>query len=59
VPRLPGTLIDSRYRVVRYLGSGSFGEVYEVEDEHQGVRVALKFLNATPGAPAFGSRLRS
>jgi serine/threonine protein kinase len=44
-----GALIDNRYEVRRYLGSGSFGEVYEVLDRHQDVIVALKFLRSLPG----------
>jgi serine/threonine protein kinase len=40
-----GALIDNRYQVVRFLGQGSFGEVYEVRDLHQNANVALKLLN--------------
>lgn len=31
-----------RFQVLRHLGTGSFGEVYEVYDREKGVRVALK-----------------
>src|ERR1700742_142886 len=40
----PGALIDSRYEVVRHLGSGGYGEVFEVFDRHQHTNVALKLL---------------
>ena len=33
-----------RYRVVRPLGAGGMGEVYEVEDRASGARVALKLM---------------
>src|SRR4026207_1475845 len=39
----PGTQIGARYRVVRHLGSGAMGHVFEVEDlVHGGEAVALK-----------------
>jgi eukaryotic-like serine/threonine-protein kinase len=39
-----GALVDGRYQVLRFLGQGSFGEVYEVRDLHQNMNVALKLL---------------
>lgn len=39
-----GAVIDGRYRVIRRLGQGTFGEVYAVDDLHQDQRVALKML---------------
>ena len=39
-----GTLLASRYRVVRYLRSGGMGTIYQAEDLKLNVQVALKFL---------------
>ncbi len=46
-----GAIIDGRYVVRSFLGSGSYGEVYEVLDSHQGGVFALKLFTPMPGAP--------
>ena len=40
----PGDLVAGRYKVVRAVGAGSTGEVYEAVDTGLGVHVALKTL---------------
>lgn len=41
-----GTLLDGRYRVGRFIGRGTSGEVYEARDLHRGVQIAIKTLGA-------------
>jgi serine/threonine protein kinase len=38
----PGTLLQDRYRVVRHIGQGGMGAVYEAVDLRLGITVALK-----------------
>lgn len=42
----PGDLVSGRYRVHALLGRGGMGEVYEVEDQEFGGRLALKTIRA-------------
>jgi hypothetical protein len=50
LPVIPG------YRVVRWLGGGGMGDVYEVVDEKVGVPFALKIVRADKASPAFAAR---
>ena len=40
----PGDVIDNRYTVIREIGRGGMGVVYEVNDDFAGIRVAVKRL---------------
>jgi len=40
----PGETVAGRFRIVRFIGRGGMGEVYEAKDAELGARVALKTL---------------
>src|SRR5579884_2215566 len=44
VPALAGTSVDGKYRVVRLIGTGGMGTVWEGRNEAVGTRVAIKFI---------------
>ncbi len=44
---VPGTLVDGKYRVVRPIGRGGMGAVYEVENVRVRKTVAMKVLSAS------------
>ncbi len=48
----PGQILDGKYRIVRLLGSGGMGSVYEGENARIHRRVAIKVLHAHVAAKA-------
>lgn len=50
IPPSVGRVIENRYTLVRLLGRGAFGEVWEAEDRIVGESVAFKWL-LTPSGP--------
>ena len=47
----PGATIDDRYEILDALGSGGMGHVYRARRIHLGDEVAIKVMQAAPGAP--------
>jgi serine/threonine protein kinase len=47
----PGATIDDRYEILDALGSGGMGHVYRARRIHLGDVVAIKVMQAPPGAP--------
>jgi|GEM_PF-1735647 len=57
MPLAPGQTIDGKYRVLRLIGEGGMGTVYEGENSRIGRRVAIKVLHAQVAAmPEFVER---
>jgi serine/threonine protein kinase len=50
-PRMTPGLVEDRYAVVRPIGSGAHGQVFEATDRSTGERVALKHIRRMQGAP--------
>jgi eukaryotic-like serine/threonine-protein kinase len=47
----PGQRFGARYTIIRTLGSGGMGDVYQAWDESLGIPVALKTIKSDPNAP--------
>ncbi|MFO0659447.1 MAG: protein kinase [Polyangiaceae bacterium] len=45
MPLQPGELVHGKYRIVRLIGDGGMGSIYEARHEVLGTLVALKFLH--------------
>jgi serine/threonine-protein kinase len=53
----PGAIIAGKYRVIRVIGRGGMGVVYEAEHQRLGQRFAIKMLNAeTRRVPELAAR---
>jgi serine/threonine protein kinase len=46
----PGEVLGGRFHIVRLIGSGGMGEVYEAEDRQLGTKIAVKSLRAQGNA---------
>lgn len=50
----PGDLLCHRYEIVKFLGAGGMGEVYEATDRELGEHIALKLIHHGPELHAWG-----
>jgi serine/threonine protein kinase len=59
-PRLEtGVVLANRFRIIRFLGTGGMGAVYEAQDEDVGEAIALKVVRSSLSeAPSVSARLR-
>jgi serine/threonine-protein kinase len=59
LPIQPGQIVGGRWRVVRLIGRGGMGAVYEAQNTAIGKRAALKFIDAEfAGQPEIASRFQ-
>ncbi len=56
-PFFVGAVVEKRFRIVRHIGAGGMGDVYEATDLQLG-RVALKTIRADIASPDMLSRFR-
>src|SRR4051812_32794668 len=54
----PAQVIAGRYRIIRALGRGGMGQVYEAEHVHTTERLAFKVMNADHQSDALVERFR-